>query len=123
MPLFDGGERSSRISIARAQMRESEAKLAQTRDTVAQQVVRAYDELLTGLAEYDAAETLRTAANTSYDAALRAYQQGVGTYIEVATEESAVADAERQEEDARAAAHASAAGLVFAMGFTGDQSP
>ena len=123
VPLFDGGERSSRISIARAQVRESEAKLAQMRDTAAQQVVRAYDELLTGLAEYDAADALLRAANTSYDAALRAYQQGVGTYTEVATEESAVADAERQVEDARAGTHSAAAGLVFAMGITAGQGP
>jgi outer membrane protein len=124
MPLFDGGERASRISIARAQVRESQADLAQARDSVAQQVVRAYDELLTTLAEYEAAETLLRAANTSYDAALHSYQQGVGTYTELATEENAVADAERQVEDARAGAHTAAAGLAFAMGLNGvDQAP
>ena len=85
-------------------------------ETLDQQVVRAYDELLTSLAEYDAAETLRRAANTSYDAALHSYQHGVGTYTELATEENAVADAERQIEDARADAHTAAAGLAFAMG-------
>ena len=116
IPLFDGGERASRISSARAKVRESQADLAQTRDSVAQQVVRAYDELLTSLAEYDAAETLRRAAGTSYDAALHSYQQGVGTYTELATEENAVADADRQLEDARAGAHTAAAGLAFAMG-------
>jgi outer membrane protein TolC len=116
IPLFDGGERASRISIARAKVRESQADLSLTRDSVAQQVVRAYDELLTSLAEYDAAEALFRAANTSYDAALHSYQQGVGTYTELATEENAVADAERQVEDARASAHTAAAGLAFAMG-------
>jgi outer membrane protein TolC len=116
IPLFDGGERASRISIARAKVRESQADLSRTRDSVAQQVVRAYDELLSSLAEYDAAETLRRAADTSYDAALHSYQQGVGTYTELATEENAVADAERQVEDARAGAHTAAAGLAFAMG-------
>ena len=124
IPLFDGGERASRISIARAKVRESQADLSQTRDSVAQQVVRAYDELLSSLAEYDAAETVRRAADTSYDAALHSYQQGVGTYTELATEENAVADAERQIEDARAGAHTAAAGLAFAMGLNGvDQAP
>ena len=107
-----------------AQVRESQADLARTRDSVAQQVVRAYDELLTTLAEYEAAETLLRAANTSYDASLHSYQQGVGTYTELATEENAVADAERQIEDARAGAHTAAAGLAFAMGLNGvDQTP
>ena len=100
-------------------MRESQADLARTRDSVAQQVVRAYDELLTTLAEYEAAEALLRAANTSYDAALHSYQQGVGTYTELATEENAVADAETQVEDARAGAHTAAAGLAFAMGLNG----
>jgi outer membrane protein len=118
LPLFDGGQRADQISIARAKLRESQAKLAHTRDGVAQQVVQAYDGLLTSLAEYDAAETLRQAANTSYDAALHSYQQGVGTYTELATEENAVADAERQVEDAHAGAHTAAAALAFAMGFT-----
>jgi outer membrane protein TolC len=96
--------------------------LAHTRDGVAQQVVQAYDGLLTGLAEYDAAETLRQAANTSYDAALHSFQQGVGTYTDLATEENAVADAERQVEDAHAGAHTAAAALAFAMGFSAGAS-
>jgi outer membrane protein len=64
------------------------------------------------------------AAGTSYDAALRSFQQGVGTYTDLATEEAAVADAERQVEDARAAAHTAAAGLAFAMGLNRvDEAP
>jgi outer membrane protein len=118
LPLFDGGERADRISIARARLHQSQANLELTRDGVAQQVVQAYDGLLTGLAEYAAAETLRQAAHTSYDAALHSYQQGVGTYTELATEENAVADAEKQIEDAHAAAHSAAAALAFAMGLS-----
>jgi outer membrane protein len=118
LPIFDGGERADHISIARARLRESQADLELTRDGVAQQVVQAYDGLLTSLAEYDAAETLHQAANTSYQAALSSYQQGVGTYTDLATEENAVADAERQVEDAHAAAHSAAAALAFAVGLS-----
>jgi outer membrane protein TolC len=126
LPLYDGGERADHISIARAHLHESQANLDLTRDGVAQQVVQAYDSLQTSLAEYAAAETLRQAANTSYDAALQSYQQGVGTYTEVSTEENAVADAARQVEDARASAQTAAAALVFAMGLSaaaGTQPP
>ena len=56
------------------------------------------------------------AAHTSYDAALRSYQQGVGTYTDLVAEENAVAQADAQIEDARAAAHGAAAELAFAMG-------
>jgi outer membrane protein len=122
MPLYDGGERADRISIARAKLRESQANLELARDGAAQQVVRAYDGLLTSLAEYAAADTLHQAATTSYNAALSSYQQGVGTYTELATEENAVADAERQVEDAHAAAHSAAAALAFAVGLSAGAS-
>ena len=116
VPLFDGGLRSSQISVARSKVREAEEKLDQTRDTAAQQVVKAYNGLVTSLAEYEASSELSRAAHTAYDAALRSYRQGVGTYTDVATEENAVVQAETQVEDARASAHTAAAALAFAMG-------
>jgi outer membrane protein len=116
VPLFDGGLRSSRISMARSQVREAEHKLDQTRDTAAQQVVKAYNGLVTSLGEFEAATELSRAAHTAYDAALRSYRQGVGTYTDVATEENAVAQADMQVEDARSSAHTAAAALAFAMG-------
>jgi outer membrane protein TolC len=102
--------------VARSQVREAEHKLDQTRDTAAQQVVKAYNGLVTSLAEYEAATELSRAAHTAYDAALRSYRQGVGTYTDVATEENAVAQADMQVEDARSSAHTAAAALAFAMG-------
>jgi outer membrane protein len=122
VPIFDGGERADQISIARAKLRQSQAKLELTRDGIARQVVQAYDGLLTSLAEYEAAGTLRQAADTSYQAALSSYQRGVGTYTDLASEENAVADAERQVEDAHAAAHSAAAALAFAVGLNTDAS-
>jgi outer membrane protein len=103
VPIYDGGLRSSQISIAQAKV----------------QVVNAYNGLITSLAEYAAANTLSRAAHTAYDAALRSYRQGVGTYTDLATEENAVVQAETQVEDARASAHTAAAALAFAMGTIG----
>jgi outer membrane protein TolC len=116
VPLFDGGLRSSRISVARSKMREAQDRLDQTRDTAAQQVVKAYNGLVTSLGEYEAATELNRAAHTAYDAALRSYRQGVGNYNDVATEENALAQAQTQVEDARASSHTAAAALAFAMG-------
>jgi outer membrane protein TolC len=121
VPIFDGGLRSSQISIARAKAREAEEKLDQTRDSAAQQVVKAYNGLLTSLSEYKAATALSEAAHTAYDAALRSYRQGVGTYTDLATEENAVVQAETEVEDARASAHTAAAALAFAMGTIGNE--
>jgi outer membrane protein TolC len=116
VPIFDGGTRRSRVSVARSKLHAAEEQLAQTQDTASQQVVKAYDALLSELAEYEAATSYRDAAHTAYDAAMRAYRQGVGTYTDLATEENAVVQAETQVEDARANAHTAAAALAFAMG-------
>jgi outer membrane protein len=116
VPIFDGGERSSRVSAAQARVRAAEAQLDAARDAAASQVVKAYNTLITSLAQYEAACVVGDAAHTAYDAALRSYKAGVGTYTDLATEESAVAQAENQIEDARAASHAGASILAFAMG-------
>ena len=119
VPIYDGGMRSSQISVARAKVREAEEKLDETRDSAAQQVVKAYNGLVTSLSEYEAATALSQAAHTAYDAALHSYQQGVGTYTDLSTEENAVVQAETQVEDARASSHTAAAALAFAMGTIG----
>ena len=121
VPIYDGGMRKSQISVARAKVREAEGNLEQTHDSAAQQVVRAYNSLVTSLSEYQAATALSQAAHTAYDAALRSYRQGVGTYTDLSTEENAVVQAETQLEDARASAHTAAAALAFAMGAIGSQ--
>src|SRR3984893_959860 len=79
VPLFDGGMRRNRISMADAKAREAQEQLAAAGDAASQQVVRAYNGLLTSLAEYDAATVLSQAAHTAYEAALRSYRPGVGT--------------------------------------------
>jgi outer membrane protein len=116
VPIFDGGERSSRVSAAQAHVRAAEAQLDARRDAAASQVVKAYNTLITSLAQYEAARAVGAAAHTAYEAALRSYKAGVGTYTDLATEENAVAQAENQIEDARAASHTEAATLAFAMG-------
>lgn len=123
VPIFDGGTRRNRVSIARSKLRAAEDSLAKTQDTAAQQVVKAYNALVSSLAEYNAAVAYKDAAHTAYDAALRSYRQGVGTYTDLATEENAVVQAETQMEDTRASAHTAAAALAFTMGAAGAPTP
>jgi outer membrane protein TolC len=116
VPIFDGGTRRSRVSIARSKLHAAEEGLAKTQDAVSQQVVKAYNSLVSSLAEYNAATAYQDAARTAYEAAMRSYKQGVGTYTDLATEENAVVQADTQVEDSRADAHTAAAALAFAMG-------
>jgi outer membrane protein len=116
VPLFDGGARNTRDSLAQSQVAAARDKLAEVRDVAVQQVVSAYSEFRTSLAAYAAAATVREAAKTSYDAAFDAYLQGVGTYTDVASEQNALARAEADQEDAHANVFTAAAALAFATG-------
>src|SRR5205807_7253073 len=89
-------------------------KLEQVRDAAVQQVVSAYNDLKTSLAAYSAALALRTAAQTAYDAALDAYLHGVGTYTDLANEETSLARADAEREDSHANVFTAAAALDFA---------
>jgi len=116
VPLYDGGERASRVSVARSKVRQAEARLSALRDEAANQVVKAYNDLITSLSAYEAAVAVSRASHTSYDAALFSFKQGLGTYTDLAGEENAVAQSAAQVEDAQSAAHRAAAALAFAMG-------
>jgi len=54
---------------------------AQGGDQALRQVALAYDQLSTGLDQYDAAVALRTASQAAFDAASEAYAHGVGTML------------------------------------------
>lgn len=122
VPIFDGGTRRNRVSVARSKLHAAQEELTKTQDAAAQQVVKAYNALVSFLSEYNAAIAYRDAAHTAYDAALRSYRQGVGTYTDLATEENAVVQAETQVEDTQASAHSAAAALAFAMGSVDERS-
>ncbi len=116
VPLFDGGARSTRDSVAQSKLAAARDKLAEVRDAAVQQVVSAYSDLRTSLAAYAAAVTVREAAQTSYDAAFDAYLHGVGTYTDVANEQTALAHSDADKEDAHANVFTAAAALAFATG-------
>ena len=116
LAFVDGGARDARTGIARSAVGAARDELDQTRNAAVKQVTDAYDALMTGLAEHAAAGTLREAARVAYDAALDAYRHGVGTYTDVANEETALTRAESQLEDAHANVLTAAAALAFATG-------
>jgi outer membrane protein len=116
VPLFDGGTRSTRDSVAQSQLAAARDKLAGVSDAAVQQVVTAYSDLRTSLAAYAATLTLRQAAQTSYDAAFDSYLNGVGTYTDAASEQAALARADADKEDAHANVFTAAAALAFATG-------
>ena len=121
LPLFDGGDRDAKLASAHAEVAATQAALDQARDTAVQQVTDAYDGLRTSFAEYAAALPLTAAAQTAYDAALDAYRHGVGTFTDLANDETALSQARSEKEDAHASVFTAAAALAFATGAIGPQ--
>ena len=70
------------------------------------------------LAEYGASLTLNDTAQTAYDSSLDAYRHGVGTYTDVANNETALTQAQSAKEDAHANVFTAAAALAFSTGAT-----
>jgi outer membrane protein TolC len=116
VPLFDGGARGFRTAIAQSEVAAARHKLEQVRDTAVQQVVSAYNDLKTSLEAFGAAVAVREAAKIAYDSAFESYVHGVGSYTEVATEQTSVGRADAETADAHANAFTAAAALALATG-------
>lgn len=116
MPLYDGGLRAAQLKKAEALASTSEATFEATRDAAAREIVIAADTLRSALASYRAATALAEAAAVTYDAALDAYESGVGDITAATTAESGLLTARLAQSDAHAASLVAAANLAFVLG-------
>jgi outer membrane protein TolC len=116
MPIFDGGLRRARLREAEIQVEQAKQTLqTQKRDAI-QEMVAAETVLRSTLQSFEAATTLVSAAQTTYDAAFDAYRNGVGTLTTVTEATTNLLDARQARADAHNAAMAAAANLAFVMG-------
>ncbi|AMO24055.1 TolC family protein [Ramlibacter solisilvae] len=122
IPIFDGGFRDASLKRARIDADRAQASLERTRDDAVKQIVAAHNALETSLSAYDAASAFQAAARTTFDAALDAYRNGVGSVTDATIAETEFLEASNATTDARSAALASAATLAFATGGLGDVS-
>lgn len=116
LPLYDGGTRERRVSLARSRKTAAEEELTRTQDETVRQVARSGDSLKSALAQYDAAQAFVAAANKEFDSALEAYRQGVGTLITATTADTQRVQAESAQAQAYAGVLAAAATLAFTTG-------
>jgi outer membrane protein TolC len=122
VPLYDGGTRAAALAQARAEADSAEARLTHVRDEAVRQIVLADNALHTSLSAYSAAEALREAAQTTFDAALAAYRSGVGSITDATIAETQLLGARNASTDAYSTALAAAATLALATGALG-QAP
>ncbi|MBV8522204.1 MAG: TolC family protein [Acetobacteraceae bacterium] len=92
-PLYQGGLLRNRLLQAQSQQPAAADAVQETRDQALREVALAYDQLDTGLQQYEAARALLTAAQTAFSAATDSYAHGVGTYTDAASAQAGLAAA------------------------------
>ena len=123
-PLYEGGMRENRLRLAQSQRASAEDSLRQGEDGALHEVAIAYDQLETGLVQYEAAVALRRAAQAAFDAAQDAFRHGVGSFTDAGTAQAALADAGAAVARSHAQSLIDAASLAFATGdLTSSEAP
>ncbi|MBV8616116.1 MAG: TolC family protein [Acetobacteraceae bacterium] len=115
-PLYQGGLLQNRVREAESRSAAAEDAVRETRNQALREVALAYDQLDTGLQQYDAARALLTAAEAAFNSARDSYEHGVGTYTDAASAEAALAAARAEAARAHAQSLINAAALAFATG-------
>ncbi|MEJ8845461.1 TolC family protein [Variovorax rhizosphaerae] len=119
VPIYDGNMRNNTLQQAHANADKAAATLERVRDEAVRQIVMAQNALETSLAAHDAATALKTAAQTTFDAALDAYRHGVGSITDATMAETQLLQAGNAATDAYSNALSAAATLAFASGSLG----
>jgi outer membrane protein TolC len=119
VPLFDGGLRLARLDQARSKVDHAEATLAGVRNSAIREIVKAGNAVKTSLVAFEAAESLATAAQTTFDAAHGAYRNSVGSITAVTIAETQLLQAKDAATDAYSAALSAAATLALSAGALG----
>jgi outer membrane protein len=98
---------------------KAETTLTQIRNEAARQIVAARNTLKTSLSAYAASTALAAAAQTTFNAALTAYRNGVGSITDVTLAERQLLVAKNAATDAYSTALSAAATLALAAGVLG----
>jgi outer membrane protein TolC len=119
VPLYDGGSRDAQLARARAEADSADARLTQVRDDAVRQIVLADNAVHTSLSAYSASQTLETAAQTTFDSALAAYRNGVGSITDLTLAETQLLQAKNAFTDSYSTALSAAATLALSTGSLG----
>jgi outer membrane protein len=119
VPVYDGGLRAAVLEQARAKADKASIAFTHTREEAVRQIVVAENGLRTSLSAYSASTALGAAAETTFDAALAAYRNGVGSITDATVAEIQLLQAKNASTDSYSAALSAAATLALAVGALG----
>ena len=115
-PLYEGGLLQNKLHLAQSQREAVADELNESTDQALREVALAYDQVETGLQQYDAAVALQTASNAAFHSASDSYAQGVGTFTDAVSAQTGLAAARAAVAQAHAQSLINAAALAFATG-------
>jgi len=115
-PLYEGGLLQNRLTLAHSKREEAAAALKERTDQALREVALAYDQVDTGLQQYDAAIALQTASEAAFHSASDSYAHGVGTLTDATSAQTGLATARTVVARAHAQSLINAAALAFATG-------
>ncbi|HEV2100163.1 MAG TPA: TolC family protein [Stellaceae bacterium] len=115
-PLYEGGLLQNKLTLAQAKREEAAAALKERTDQALREVALAYDQVDTGLQQYEAAIALQTASEAAFHSASDSYAHGVGTLIDATSAQTGLATARAAVARAHAQSLINAAALAFATG-------
>ena len=123
VPIYDGGTRAAALEQVRNNADSAEALLTRRRNDAVRQIVLADNALRTSLSAYSASNALASAAQTTFDGALAAYRNGVGSITDVNIAQTQLLQAHNASTDAYSTALQAAASLALATGVLGTAPP
>ena len=115
-PLYDGGLLQNKVRVAQSEHEAAAAELKDRTNQGLREVALAYDQVETGLQQYDAAIALRTASEVAFRSASDSYAAGVGTFTDTVSAQTGLASARAAVARAHTQSLINAAALAFATG-------
>jgi outer membrane protein TolC len=115
-PLYEGGLLQNKLHLAESQRQAAADELQAHTDQALREVALAYDQVETGLQQYDSAIALQTASEAAFHSASDSYSQGIGTFTDTASARTGLAAARAAVARAHAQSLINAAALAFATG-------
>jgi outer membrane protein TolC len=116
VPIFDGGLLQNKVKLAESQRDAAAEDLRGKTDQALREVALAYDQVDTGLQQYNAALALQTASETAFHSAHDSYKAGVGTLTDAVSAQTGLASARANVARAHAQSLINGAALAFAAG-------
>ncbi len=116
VPIYDGGLRSARVTEAKSRFEAAEDEFQRVQNAAVAEIIAAHNALRTAHEAYHAATELVAAASITYEAAIAAYRNDIGTIDAITVADTALLDARQVQGDAHVATLISSVNLAFIMG-------